>query len=193
MQTEDMFITPLANGGEKREPGTRWRHAGRDPVEFRVRMGEPYVARRGPLADTYAPTLDLVVYIPPKGKPAPRLDATDTNERETAERLQWFQSKGYPVAIGSDGEVLLPRELDRVIQQTKCLDPRCPLTLTFRCLDDSHACEITGGVAPKLVRVRRDKGPVAELHPALVERKPEITIDEADRIMLERARARGAK
>lgn len=176
---------PDSSGNITRSPGVRLRnpltpnphnrHEG--TVTFKLVFGSPTFRRHQP---TFAED-DGAIDCGPKAR---------AQDPDTARLPPGMWARSFTVPPG--GETVIPLDQLHAVITTKCLECRGPRNAgPMTCRDRHHRKQTIGGLAPKLCVVSEggEQEP-QEMHPALEERPPAMTLDEADRLLVERARAR---
>jgi hypothetical protein len=178
-QEQVFFEEPLPGGGVKRTPGTLWRNATPTFVQFELMVdGGTWMDERH---QKLRPARRWKVSVPPKG-------VTTSPEDQAMGRERIATGVGF--IFGSDGLVVIPTEHDRAVQTLECKANGC--TAALRCSNPSHDGDriVAGGLAPQLLRVRRDGdvAPAPALSPLLMEQRPTLSPEDIDARLLARAR-----
>ena len=159
---------------------TEWRNTTRDTFVFElfVDSGQRFDWPKG---KPYPPSRKLRVTVPPKGMITPE-DAIVSGLRRD-------------MILGSDGTVLLPKEYDPGVQTLACAHPACASKGPIYCRDAAHDQfkQIVGGACPQLRRVRTDGGPEAPLSEFLKERRPTLSADDVDGLLLAQVKRNGGQ
>ena len=157
---------------------TEWHNQTRNTYAFELHVdtGQRPERRKGP----FPPSRRLHVVVPPKGMITPEDAIVSGLARD--------------MILGSDGRVLIPSEYDRGVQQLDCKHPACA-GKSFYCKDPSHDHfkQIVGGACPGLRRVRSDGGPEPKLSEFLKERRPTLSADDVDELLLVAVKKNGGQ